>query len=919
MLAATHPVLEVLAARAPEQQSPLNVALALAQLDVSVLPVHTTATVDGKHQPKSPATPRGYKDATTDAATVTRWFGQDADNKGLAFIPRTARMVIIDVDRADTLPDVRLFIADVWGLSDEQVGSLTPTIRTANSQNPDAKSYGGSHWVVFVPAEVDFPLFSIRSLAERLGIAGVDILGGTEDRIVVAPPTRIDGFHYRVTGPALPYNSRFGEVLRELSTPAKSPVDPSPVTAEVAAQRDAFTEELDAKLSWDAVFADTPFTVNGRDGQCVTMHHADSATDKSVTVHHESACGHGAGGVTVFSQTVLSAYPPLQQIANKRGSVSDTPTFTKLQFHAAVHHAGSVRDALTSLGIDRQQDADDTVGGSFDPTVTVVSEGPVTVPLKWVDFDEGSQPDSHSEPFVIPLFADRVPVTLGKVTRNLGHPTTGVLDVDDRSAYGVERVRQFGVSLGSPLPAGMGPIPFSIPDISDLVDDGTAYSPAMMKVLTESSPLLAHCTHAARKRALGPLAVIAGMQRAVASNIPLNVEIPGVVSGPSPLNVIHLMLGVSGAGKSGSAGSIVDVQRYSAGFSPALFGGAAEDADFVVDAQPKIPGSGQAIATFYADTVQDKDADGKAFWVTEQHTHSVTVAFDESDGLLSQLTNDKSTLSAELRTAWSGTGPIGSNVKTKANNISIPGWTYRLVVVIASQVVNAGPLFDNATGGLVQRMHIVGTADPSPWDFERTQREHSAGIYRITLPDVQALDIPVSIRREIWDARIAGALRPDESETADFVSVDGHRMLVRLREAAILALAHGYTGITPEIWEWSRWWSEHSRRVQKTVTTAKTQQRKLALIGKGTDEVYVNRSRSVEITKLYDRAVFACRGWVERNPDKQLTRTELSRGPASKVRKELGKDGFTEFLEYLTDVAGFAVSPDGVYTMEVSE
>ncbi|MEX3741635.1 bifunctional DNA primase/polymerase [Mycolicibacterium porcinum] len=902
-------MLSVLSARAPEDQTPLAVALGLANLGIPVLPVWTRESDDGKHKPKSPATLRGYRDASTDPDVIKRWF-TDTDY-GVAFRPRDARMVILDADRVESVPALRAFVADVWGLTEAQSNALPWTIRSANSQNPEAKSYQGGHLAVFVPEDKDFPLFPIRALVEHLGVEHIDILGGTEDRIVVAPPTRIDGFHYRITGPALPYTSAFGAVLAQFAQRVadKQTRTQEVVSPDVQASRDAFAAKVDSALTWDDVFAGTRFKVNGNDGACITMHYDGASTEKSLTVHHESACKHGAGGVTVFSQSVLSDFPSLRDIADKRGSVSDTPTFTRLQFYAALQHAGSVRDALTALGIARDADYD----GAFDATVHVVAE-PVAEPeMRTVD---GTVPVPTVTPVTLPLYADRVPVTLGRVTRHLSTPSTGTLEVDIHTVTGTSPITAIGVSMGSPLPEGVDPIPFTLPDIDGLEDDGSPYSDPMLKVLTESSPLLRHCTTAARQRGLGPLAVIAGMQRAVASNIPTKVAIPGVVSGPSPLNVIHLALGPSGAGKSGSADSVVAVQRYRPGhLDTSLVGGVVdEDPEFVINPVPKLPGSGQALATFYAENVKDKDADGKEFWTTEQHTHSVSVVFDEVDGLVAQLSNDKNTLSAELRTGWSGVGPIGSNVKTKANDITVEGWNYRLVVLIAAQTLNATGLFDNASGGLSQRMHTVGVEDPHPLTFEEKVAQRPVGIYRITIPDVQMLDLPVSIQREVWDARKDGALKPD----SDYVSEDGHRMLVRLREAAILALAHGYVGITPEIWEWSRWWVEHSRRAQSTVLAARAKQRKGMLVGKGTDEAYIGRVKEVENAKRFDRALAAVDKWVESNPDKPLTRSELSRGPASRVRKELGKGGFADFLEYMVDVAGWDLDPaTGAYTRKV--
>lgn len=126
-----------------------------------VFPVVRTA--DGR---KVPVTAHGYKDATTDAATITAWW--TANPSALVAMPTGALtgIVVLDVDCKN----------GVWGWDSlEEMGvNLTP--HTWHSHTPS----GGSH--IFF----SHPGFETRNSAGRIG-AGLDIRGDGGSIILPAP------------------------------------------------------------------------------------------------------------------------------------------------------------------------------------------------------------------------------------------------------------------------------------------------------------------------------------------------------------------------------------------------------------------------------------------------------------------------------------------------------------------------------------------------------------------------------------------------------------------------------------------------------------------------------------------------------------------------------------------------------------
>jgi hypothetical protein len=218
-------------------------ALWLAAHDVPVFPV----IVGGK----TPATRNGFKDATTDPDTITRWWARKPYNVGISTGP--ARLVVVDLDvprDGKTLPEPWastagvLDGADVLAVLADRAGQPAP-VNTRTVVTPS----GGVHLYFTAPGP-------LPSTAGRLGpMIDTRAMGG----YVVAPPSRTALGAYTTVhpGPVAPLPVWLAEAL----TPHRA----APVAAGTAGMarraaaprgpvRDryvfaAFENELDAVLS----------------------------------------------------------------------------------------------------------------------------------------------------------------------------------------------------------------------------------------------------------------------------------------------------------------------------------------------------------------------------------------------------------------------------------------------------------------------------------------------------------------------------------------------------------------------------------------------------------------------------------------------------------------------------------------------
>lgn len=932
-----HALVEVLGATAPEKADPLNVALGLAELGIPTIPLSPSALAEGR---KAPLTQNGLKDRTSDKKKLRELFTDPAI--GLAFLPAEALLLIIDVDKSTAVQRVKEIVAELIGVHADHATSLDWTVTPANSQNTTSTDpkvvvkRGTGHLYVALPDGVDVPQGLTRSKLERyLGVEGVDVLGGYEG-YVVAPPTKLSGYHYRVTGDILPYTNDLHEMFQSAAQHrAKTVLDlesrPTSSRSTTPAERDQFTAKVDEHVSWDDLLPSTLWTPVGDDGGCSVYHYAHASSDKSVTVHGDGPCdAHTAGGVTVFSATVLRDFPYLEEVADNRSTFTDTPTFTKFQFWVGTVFHGDVSAAVRKLGISHPDrfdrylddmeslidsaadvDVETDVSGSvdddgyLDALLTDTPPDDDDAPTKRERFRMSDIAPTRGEQDAVFVTVEENPFlvlrdpSLGELEKVVTNSSL-VSRVDDSSVgffRAVSHNSRTRTSVSEVVGMSVPPLhhafavyePFKVPDVSDIEDDGTPYSPHLMRAICGASQLLAHCYDSAQQAGAGPLSYVAGFLRDVALHIPPSVKLPALsTSRQSPLNWMDCALGKSGAGKSGGQGDLFNIHP-----ATALRRKSADDdeptlEDFVIKRYPSVPPSGPALAAIFAHRVQDPDT--KQFY-TEQHTHSAYFEWDESDTFVAMMLNEKSGLNAGLRTMWSG-GTLGSNTKIQQNALVVHRDSYRSVSHFNSPFDQALVLVKDGTGGFAQRVFWFGVVDPNPLHPDERDPSWVQFQMDVYLPRIEEVGVCAEVRREVAQDRHE---RVKDQTTKDERDDIAHRVLMRLRAASYVALAHGLPGITPEVWKWSGFWMEHSRRMRDLLESHKSQEKKVREFSKVQDEVHAEATKHLIVTRKFDKYLDKLREWVKDNPDTTLTRKVLSRTIASALVKS---GQFEQFLTY---------------------
>lgn len=141
---------------APPTSGLVDHALGLARRGLAVFPL--------KPRSKEPATPHGFKDATTDPATIAKWWNANPNYNIAVATGAVSGVFVIDVDGGEGEASLRRLIA--------RYGPLPASIESITGG-------GGRHiWLKYAPG--------LGCTAKRLG-PGLDTRG--DGGYVVAPPS----------------------------------------------------------------------------------------------------------------------------------------------------------------------------------------------------------------------------------------------------------------------------------------------------------------------------------------------------------------------------------------------------------------------------------------------------------------------------------------------------------------------------------------------------------------------------------------------------------------------------------------------------------------------------------------------------------------------------------------------------------
>jgi hypothetical protein len=180
---------------APYCQAVLESALALAAKGISVFPL--------KYRSKKPDTRRGFYDATTNPATIKRWFGGGYERNLGARCGRVSGTLVFDADNLDSLKAL-----------EDQYGALPLTLQSQSSR-------GRHFWF-------KAPFVPIQSSKSRVG-SGLDIQ--SDGNYVVAPPSiHPDGpaYSWLNDAPIVGAPSWLLVLARKPTPPQRPPTPPGP-------------------------------------------------------------------------------------------------------------------------------------------------------------------------------------------------------------------------------------------------------------------------------------------------------------------------------------------------------------------------------------------------------------------------------------------------------------------------------------------------------------------------------------------------------------------------------------------------------------------------------------------------------------------------------------------------------------------
>lgn len=294
----------------------------------------------------------------------------------------------------------------------------------------------------------------------------------------------------------------------------------------------------------------------------------------------------------------------------------------------------------------------------------------------------------------------------------------------------------------------------------------------------------------ARRRRVGPWAVLGGVLAQVCCRIGPHVVLPPIVGGFASLNVFIGLVGPSGAGK----GAATAVAEELLGF------------DFPVPTHEA--GTGQGIDASF--TSQTKEG-------PVQYNDTALFTLAEIDTLAAHAGMNGATLMPTMRKLYSGES-LGAQYADRFKRRPVRAHHYRAAVIAGIQPARSGVLLDDADGGTPQRWvwlptndperrvpmqtrrRLVPPAPPKWWlDFEvwspvGEQPEDEP----VMLKDRVEVDVCELAKEAIWNARDARLDMPLDEQAND---MQGHALLTRLKVGALVGFLDRRAEVSEEDWE----------------------------------------------------------------------------------------------------------------------
>lgn len=384
---------------------------------------------------------------------------------------------------------------------------------------------------------------------------------------------------------------------------------------------------------------------------------------------------------------------------------------------------------------------------------------------RWRSRDE--RPVEHADPDIDEDFADLIdreepPEDDPEVDQEHGRPEQGAQQAQERPAAGLGR--------------------FLLP-----------------REVWDCSPVMGHIFRAAMSRISCPDTVLHAVLTIVASQLHHDSRVH-TGKRPSVLSYYFAPVAESGGGKSEALAAARDLMRDWTAQRFAITGG-----DGYIDAPL---GSGEGlIEAFQGELYRDKvdpatgepllDESGmpRQIKVRAQVRHNALFHTDEGRQVLAIDSRKGSTVLGVLCELWSG-AVAGQTNADKERCRKLTEGTYVVGVLLGFQTATIDPLFADEAGGAPQRFAFAPAAYPA----------HADDLDADEVPWPGALDLPIPPTAvtvtlgEVQRAEVRRHVRLRAAGMSDDGPLDGHRMLLKCRVAALLALLHGEREVSADIW-----------------------------------------------------------------------------------------------------------------------
>lgn len=347
----------------------------------------------------------------------------------------------------------------------------------------------------------------------------------------------------------------------------------------------------------------------------------------------------------------------------------------------------------------------------------------------------------------------------------------------------------------------------------------------------------------ARYRMVSPEAMLACALVLVASWLPPHLTLPPLVGGESSLNFYVALCASSGGGKSAAMAAAKEWLQV----IPHPDANLETDAPFVTTIA-----TGEGLLAAYTTTVPKKGKKRPGELDFIQHRRSVRFDIDEIQSLGAAMSRDGSTLKGFLKQMWTGSAPATLAVDSTRTR-KLEDHSFRTTVVAGVQPASADVILSDHGGGFPQRWLWIETWDEHPLTDEELDREMEnppaplpwtvpRAAFPLPMPRTDAdddhdehnpvtallrvaseaerkhevLQVTDSIRMKVRRAARSGRRIGDVSASMEEV-LDGHRVHLEEKLAALLAALHGHIGITEQFERMAEWLAARSDQTRAAI------------------------------------------------------------------------------------------------------